>query len=453
MMKMNYTNRASFALVATVVCLWLGSTQLYAQGTEGRPALDLGTRYYEPLCSAEHNSLQSVLSNGLDIERRAPALHLTRSLVVTSHFSRTELFQVDPGVRSGRGEFVLLADARHSTLAVNAVQRQIELFTVTLPDKFSQWLERSGRYRELIESILRMNGLPQDLVFLPLIESGYNPLAYSRARAVGPWQFIRGTAVKYGLKVNFWVDERRDPVKSTHAAARYLKELHERFESWALAMAAYNAGEGKISRALRKSRSYDYWPLLRTPYLRNETKHYVAKFIAARQIALNPAGYGFESLQYHPPLDFEEVDVPSPVDIAVIATAAETTYETIKELNPELRTWCTPLGVTSYSVRVPRGAAERLLENLREIPEEKRLSLVSYTVKRGDTLSNISKKEGIPREVVMAINDLSAGARIQPGTVIYLPPSDKLRLCREIVKAQKSDRKGKRKAKRKSLDA
>jgi len=448
-MKMSYGSKVLYTLLTALAISCMCSTRSFASAGGGRFAPDWSISSPIDESTGGHGHLRSALSHDLDIERRPPALELTRASIGAGHFSGLELRQVgnDPG------DFVLLADSRHSMLASNAVERQIKLFTVTLPDKFSLWLERSGRYRELIESILRMNGLPQDLVFLPLIESGYNPFAYSRARAVGPWQFIKGTAIKYGLKVNFWVDERRDPVKSTHAAARYLKELYARFESWALAMAAYNAGEGKISRALRKSRSDDYWPLLRTSYLRSETKHYVPKFIAARQIALDPEGYGFASLQYHAPLDFDEVEVPSAVDLEVVADAAQTTYETIKELNPELRTWCTPPGVASYSLRVPRGAAERFLEKFHAMPAEKRVSLVAYTVKRGDTLTRISKKEGIPRDVVIAINGLGSAAKMQPGTVIYLPPRDKIKLCSEIVKAQKSPSKSRKKSKSKSLDA
>ncbi|MGE5893781.1 MAG: transglycosylase SLT domain-containing protein, partial [bacterium] len=269
------------------------------------------------------------------------------------------------------------------------------------------------------------------------------------ARAVGPWQFIKGTALKYGLKVNFWVDERRDPVKSTHAASRYLGELYERFESWALAMAAYNAGEGKIERALRKSKADDYWPLLRTRYLRSETKNYVAKFIAARQIASDPEGYGFSEIEYHSPFEFDEVEVPSPIDLEVVATAAGTTYDVIKELNPELRAWCTPLGASTYVVRIPKGTTETFLANLNAIPEEERLTLKQYTVKRGDTLVKIAKAEGVPMEVLLAINGLKKSGPVSLGTVLYLPPKDKIKLCSDIVKSQKTYHKKKNKRSKK----
>lgn len=452
MMNMSYKHKILFSFMTVLLCLCMLTGRSHASAPEGMLVLNGHTSSVPTMAIAERGTLRPVLAQGLTLKSSPRTLDLERPLFRAHRFSGLELVGDYRGTENDPLPFILLADSGNSALASSAIDRQIKLFTVTLPDKFSQWLERSGRYRAVIESILRMNGLPEDLAFLPLIESGYNPFAYSRARAVGPWQFIRETAVNYGLKVNFWVDERRDPIKSTHAAARYLKELYARFESWALAMAAYNAGEGKITWALRKSQSDDYWPLLRTHYLRSETKHYVAKFIAARQIALDPEGFGFATLQYHPPLDFEEVAIISPVDLDVVADAAETTYDTIKELNPELRTWCTPLDVDSYSLRVPRGAAERFFENLRAIPVDKRLSFVAYTVKRGDTLSMISKRTGIPKDVVTAINGLAGGARMNPGMVIYLPPRDKIKLCSEIVKSQKATRKGKKRPKRKSLD-
>ena len=193
-----------------------------------------------------------------------------------------------------------------------------------------------------MKEILKEKNVPEEIVFLPLIESGFSPNAYSPARAAGYWQFIASTAKRYGLEINWWKDERRDPVKSTVAAANYLNDLYEMFGSWNLAMAAYNAGEGKILKALNKAKTDDYWSLLKTNQIKSETKDYVPKFIAASLIANSPQTFGFDNLEYHPRLNYDIVTVKSPVDLDVIADCSETSEEVIKELNPELRRWCTP---------------------------------------------------------------------------------------------------------------
>src|SRR4030043_1244194 len=173
-----------------------------------------------------------------------------------------------------------VSDYSDNELAAAAVKRNITLFTEKIREKFSLWLSRSGKYIDLMKEILKEKDVPEEIVFLPLIESGFNPYAYSPARAAGYWQFIASTAKRYGLELNWWKDERRDPVKSTMAAANYLNDLYDMFGSWHLAMAAYNAGEGKILKALNRTKTADYWALLNTRHIRRETKDYVPKFIA-----------------------------------------------------------------------------------------------------------------------------------------------------------------------------
>ncbi|MFC1769437.1 lytic transglycosylase domain-containing protein [Nitrospirota bacterium] len=180
--------------------------------------------------------------------------------------------------------------------AIRAVELHIKALSERIPDRFAIYLGRSTRYLPMMKNILREEGVPEDMAYLPLIESGFNNKAYSRSRASGQWQFIRGTGKRYGLKINFWVDERRDPVKSTRAAARYLRDLHDMFDSWSLAMAGYNAGENRIKRALKRTEGKDFWSLVSTNYIRRETKNYVPKFIAARLIAVEPEDYGFSNI-------------------------------------------------------------------------------------------------------------------------------------------------------------
>ncbi len=316
-------------------------------------------------------------------------------------------------------------------VAAKAVDRNISLFAERIRERFSVWLLRSGKYLELMKAILKEKNMPEDIAFLPFIESGFNPNAYSVARAVGPWQFIASTGKRYGLKIDWWRDERRDPVKSTHAAANYLKDLYEMFGSWNLAMAAYNAGEGKIFKALNRSKSDDYWDLLSTRYIKKETKEYVPRFIAAKLIATDPDNYGFVDQEYHTPFRYDEVVVEKPVDLDVAAGCAGTTPDVIRELNPELRRWSTPPNVSAYTLRIPHGKKDLFTENLGKVPDEERFSIAAYTAKKGDTLKKISGRTGIPVNVILDLNDDKGLKSLKTGEIIYLPPKEKYALDRD----------------------
>lgn len=307
-------------------------------------------------------------------------------------------------------------------VASRAVEKNIGLFSSTIREKFSMWLSRSGIYLDMMKDILRKKDVPENIVFLSLIESGFNPYAYSVARAAGPWQFIASTARRYGLEINWWKDERRDPVKSTFAAADYLKDLYGMFGSWNLAMAAYNAGEGRIQKAMKRSNADNYWELLGTKHIRPETKDYVPKFIAASLIANNPQDFGFDEIEYHQPLIFDEVKLNSPIDLSVAADCAGVSLDEIKKLNPELRRWCTPPDVSDYTLRIPMGTKERFLTALASIPETERFTFERYTVKKGDTFQRIAKRTGIPVPVVLALNSMEKIMPLKPGSVVYLPP-------------------------------
>ena len=339
----------------------------------------------------------------------------------------------------------IVSDYSSNEVAVKAVDKHITLFTEKIKERFTLWLSRSGKYMEMMKEILKGENIPEEIVFIPLIESGFSPYACSPARAVGYWQFIASTARKYGLKINWWMDERRDPVKSTVAAANYFKDLYGMFGSWNLAMAAYNAGEGKILKAINKTNSDDYWALLDTKYIRRETKDYVPKFIAASLIATSPEEFGFEELEYHPPLNYDEITVHSPVDIEVIADCAETTVEVIKELNPELRRWCTPPDIPEYTMRIPEDKKDVFLKNLSLIPEERLFSIDTYTVRKGDTFKKISRKTGIPVQVILDLNSLEKIIPLKDGMEIYLPPKGKFVLDRDDRAAiKKASFKGKK---------
>jgi membrane-bound lytic murein transglycosylase D len=306
--------------------------------------------------------------------------------------------------------------------ATKYVERNIRILSEDIRERFAHWLARSGRYTRMMQNILREEGLPKDMVWLSLIESGFNTRAYSRSHAAGPWQFIKATGRRYGLKVDYWVDERRDPVKSTRAAARYLKDLYKMFDSWSLAMAAYNAGEGRIKRALKRTGSNDFWSLLRTRHIRNETKNYVPKFIAARMIAVEPEKYGIFNIKYHDDFTYDEVVINAPISLDIAARCAGTTTQAMKDLNPELRRWSTP-PVKKYTLRVPRGTREKFMAELDKLPRRKWVTAKVYTVKRGDTLSHISKRYGVSIRSIRDYNRINRRGLIRPGQKIIIPIS------------------------------
>jgi membrane-bound lytic murein transglycosylase D len=328
---------------------------------------------------------------------------------------------MDPGPARPMPASLEMSSYRFNVLALKAVERNIKVFTERIKGRFARYLGRSGRYMKMMRSILKEEGLPEDLAYLPIVESGFNVRAYSRSRASGPWQFIAGTGKRYGLKVNWWVDERRDPVKSTRAAARYLRDLHEMFDSWSLALAAYNAGENRVKKALRRARKKDIWGLIKSRHLRMETRNYVPKFIAATLIASNPGEFGFDNVHYQEDLAYDEAVIKGPLTIDIIARCAGTTNSVIKELNPELRRWSTPPYAKKYTVRIPRGAKEKFFEKLAKIPPGKRLGLRAYRVRRGDTVSAIARKTGVSSRVIIAYNKLGRRALIRPGQKLLLP--------------------------------
>lgn len=356
---------------------------------------------------------------------------------------RTEMSVSEP---ESKDQMMSMSPYDSNPVATKAIDRNISLFTQRIKERFSLYLQRSGKYLELMKEILKTYNIPEDIAFLPLIESGFNPQAYSVARAVGPWQFIAGTAKKYGLKVDWWRDERKDPVKSTAAAASYLSDLYSMFGSWNLAMAAYNAGEGKILRALNRTKSDDYWELLNTRHIKRETKEYVPRFIAAKLIATNPRLYGFDNLDYHPPFEYDEIVIERPLDLDVVARCAETSLDSIKDLNPEIRRWSTPANVSPYTLRIPFGKKGIFMENLARIPEEERFSVTEYKVKKGDTLKKISNRTGIPAAVIIELNN--QGGELKPfnvGDTVYLPPKEKFQTDRDDRReAKKASLKGRR---------
>ncbi len=286
---------------------------------------------------------------------------------------------------------------------------------------FKRWLERSGRYLPVIKRILREEGLPEDLAYLPLIESGFSPMAHSRSGAVGIWQFVEGTARRYGLRVDWWIDERRDIEKSTRAAAAYLRDLYRIFGSWPLALAAYNAGEGRVMRALRKYRGHDHWKILRKRIFKRETRNYVPKFIASLTIAKDPETYGFMDVRYRSPLVYDKVVLKGATDIKVIARAAGVSVREIKVLNPQLKRWFTPPDYPDYELKIPKGRKEVFLQYIARIPPSKRLEFYKHRVRKGETLISIARRYRTTVKAISYLNDIRNPRRIRAGSYIVVP--------------------------------
>jgi membrane-bound lytic murein transglycosylase D len=248
------------------------------------------------------------------------------------------------------------------------VTRYVSRFQTTRRNDFSLWLSRAGKYLPLMRGILVENGLPEELVCLAMVESGFDPVALSEARAVGLWQFIPVTARRYGLRVDEWVDERKDPVKSTVAASRMLQDLYKKYSSWDLAIAAYNAGERRINRITTRSGCNEFWELAGSGNFNIETRYHVIKFNAAVLIMRDPDGHGFIDVELERPLLFESVDVPPGTHLRQIANLLNIEEIVLVDLNPQLIHARTPPDVTGYTLKVPFGMGETVRENLSARP-------------------------------------------------------------------------------------
>jgi membrane-bound lytic murein transglycosylase D len=303
------------------------------------------------------------------------------------------------------------------------VKRHLERFqTGDRRAVVERWIERSGRYAEMIQGVLRDKGLPEDLMFTAMIESGFNPIAVSRVGAKGLWQFMAPTARRYGLRVDRWVDERLDPEKSTVAAARYLGDLHALFGSWELAKAGYNAGEMKVLRAMKALGTSDFWELTRGRVLHDETKNFVPAIQAATLIGREPERYGFTPSTTEP-LAYEAAPVPSGLALSRLAALAGVAVDVLCKLNPELRMKQTPPG-GPYALKFPVGASERFVEAQQREREQRPAAAGRgrkagkrgvHVVQSKETVGIIAKRYGVSAAELTRWNELDEGARIRPG--------------------------------------
>lgn len=311
------------------------------------------------------------------------------------------------------------------------VQMWIDYFQGRGREHMVRYLGRSTRYIPKMKEILKSHGLPEDLVYLALIESGYNCNALSRARASGCWQFMRGTARHYGLRIDYYTDERGDFVASTEAAAQYLKALYHLFGSWYLAIASYNVGENRVKSLVMKYYTRDFWELAKMKKLPQETIHYIPKFIAARMIAKHPQKYGFTDVEWLPPLDYQEVRYDKAVSLSSLSQRLGLNLEDLKILNSGFKRGLVPKYGGEVTVRVPsRIPKEQVLAALEGSSTSVAMSravtasesgFTKYRVRRGDTLSTIARKFRVSLAALIEVNDLSRKSVIYVGKVIRIP--------------------------------
>ena len=315
--------------------------------------------------------------------------------------------------------------ASHLDLNQNQmVQKWVRYFSQKDRERFQRFLNRGEYYREVIESTLMEEGLPAELFYLPLIESGFSPRAYSRAHAVGPWQLIRATAKRYGLEVNYYIDERRDVIHSTEAATKYLKDLYNVFQSWELALAAYNCGELRVLRAVMKGKTRDFWELSAKKLLPRETRNYVPKFLAAATIGSNLDLYTFKlpKLTDRYP-SVVAVDLKAGTKVTSLLKLTGIEKKEFYDLNPAIRRNILPPGKGEISIWVKDERVAKVLENKNNYQVASAKSRTRYTkiyrVRRGDNLYAIAKRHKTTVYKLKKINGLKNG-RIYPGQKLFL---------------------------------
>ena len=380
--------------------------------------------YAAAVASAESAmvAIDAALSGDLDLAGRRDLTDLRSRLAGLRDAARTDRDSEKSAQASGNvaDEGVLNAPAVDEiTPQFNEqVYRYIDFFTGAGRSVFERWLKRSGRYMELFRSVLQKEGLPPDLVHLVFVESGFNLNARSISAAVGPWQFLRGTARLFGLTVDRWVDERRDPEKSTVAAARYLKHLYSIFGDWPLALGAYNAGEGTILRAIKQQGTTNYWDL-RLP---RQTEDYVPQFMAALAIAHDPEKYGFDSVELDDPMTFDQIAFKGAVDLHTIAKLADCPYQELRELNPALLRGAATGSNGVTTLRVPPGKGQVLMQRLADGGPLPAVNLtLQHHVRAHETLQSIAAQYGVSARELALRNDIGRKSPLRRGMTLTVP--------------------------------
>ena len=323
-------------------------------------------------------------------------------------------------VEMGTTKFTIIDDREgHIPLVTNSqVESYIRYFQGKGRKGFNIWLKRYVQYRDLMLPILQENDLPEELIVVSMIESGFDPKAVSRAKAVGLWQFMYSTGKQYGLERNWYIDERQDPIKSTEAAAKYFKDLYKEFDNWYLVLAAYNTGPGRVNRALKLHETSDYWQLYSLP---KDTKNYIPYFLSSAIILREPAKYGFKIPKSNP-LRYDEVTIEKSADLTVLAKAAGTKRSTIQRLNPELRQPATPSN-GPYKLNIPYGKKDSFYKKFNALPDNQKFAVqkVEHRVRKGENLISIASKYRVSVADLQTINNINNINRLSIGQRLKIP--------------------------------
>ena len=422
---------AKWLLLGIFLLCWFGCASIGSIGSD-KASLDKGTVQSQEAPAAgpdehpEPTTAEVQYSVFSTLQHTSPWIHSEESVAVAAYHPRTQGL-----LKRGRyqeeqaglveGSVTSDADAGLGIEDHPRVDYFVRFFQEDSRKNFERGLARSTKYLPMMRKIFREEGLSERLAYIALIESGFTPHAYSPRGAGGIWQFMGGTGRKFGLRIDWWVDERRDPEKSTRAAAKYLKYLHEMFGAWDLAIAAYNAGEGKIERCMRHRKEDTFWGLCEGKGLRRETKDFVPKFLAASKIAQEPKVHGFLGVPYEEPWEFDVVSVSDPLDLETIARLADATAEEIRELNPQLRRWCSPPGPENTELRVPKGTGSFFSARLAKLPPSEQANIKVHRVRNGESLWTIARRYGSRVDLIQRFNRLPSASRIRAGATLMIP--------------------------------
>lgn len=331
-------------------------------------------------------------------------------------------FPVDPNIRAKAQQQLASTHSDLPLMLTDPVVSYINYFSSRGHGTIERALIRRGRYMDMISRIFREEGVPQDLVFLAQAESGFQPLALSRAGARGMWQFMPFDGLKAGLQRNWWMDERQDPEKSTRAAARLLRDLYAQFGDWYLAMAAYNSGPGTVQRAVQRTGYADFWELYKRNVLPGETRNYVPIILAMTIMAKNPGQYGLDHLALDPPREYDTLRIHYPIDLRLVAECTDSSASALAELNPSLLRMTTPKDM-DYDLRLPRGTSEMYEKNVAAIPEDMRVSWRYHRVEGGESLAEIARRYRTTTAAIAEANNLEEDATLERDARLIIPVS------------------------------
>ena len=364
---------------------------------------------------AGYDSLVHAMNTEYDLLGETEAAQISEAEEIREDISDIEDASFPDSVLFGNNTVIDSSGSMPLTLN-RKVRLAIRYFQTKGRKIFNRWLERKGRYKDVVEQILSEEGVPKELANLAMIESGFNPRAHSYARAVGMWQFISATGRYYGLRHNWWFDERKDFVKATRAAAKHLKDLNARFDDWYLAMAGYNCNPNRVQRNIRRYHTRDFWKLHRLP---RQTRNYVPTFLAATIIAAHPEKFGFY-IEPEEAVLVDSVTISESIDLNIIAKAVDTSYAFIKEINPAVLRWVSPPGIRNFTIYLPKGKRQQFLTAYKKIPESKKRSYVRHRIRTGESLSTIAQKYHTSMHVIKSMNKLR-GNYIRAGKYLLIP--------------------------------